>query len=84
MTKAGLAALAILAATHAQAAAVDIKGRWAVDLEPMVKQAKALKATEAEIAQMKRTFEGGLMVIDDKTIVLSVDGVPGKPVIHKY
>jgi len=82
--KAGLAAMAILCAAPSQGAPVDIKGRWAIYLAPMVKQGQAMKASEAQIAQMKRTFQGGVMVIDGKTMQLPIEGVAGKPLVYKY
>ena len=79
----GFAALAVLCA-QAHAAPVDIKGRWVIDLPPMIEQAKAMNGGDKEIEQLERTFKGGVMVIDAKTINLSLADVEGKPLSYPY
>ncbi|UOD33137.1 hypothetical protein INH39_16750 [Massilia violaceinigra] len=81
---AGAAAMAVLFCAHAHAAPVDIKGRWVVDLAPMLAQAKTMKQPEKWIASIKKTYTGGLMVIDANTMKMSITGMPGDPVPFKY
>lgn len=80
----GFAAIAGLCAAQAQAAPVDIKGRWVIDLPPMIAQAKAMKSGDKEIEQIKRTFTGGVMVVDAKAVNLSVADIEGKPLSFPY
>ncbi len=87
--RAGFAAIAVLCAAqvHAapsRAATVDIKGRWVIDLPPMLAQARAMQGGDKEIAQLERTFKGGVMVIDVTTVSLSLAGVDGKPLSYPY
>lgn len=80
---AAVAAIAVACAAQAQAASVDIKGNWVIELAPMVEQATSLKAKPEEIAQLERTFKDGVMVIDAKIIKLSLVGAD-KPIAYKY
>ncbi|NHZ87990.1 hypothetical protein F2P45_02930 [Massilia sp. CCM 8733] len=81
---AGFAALAVLCAAQSRAAPLDIEGRWVIDLPPMVAQAKAMKGGAKEIANLERTFKGGVMVIDAKTVSLSLAGGEGEPLSYPY
>ncbi|HEX8612950.1 MAG TPA: hypothetical protein VF800_16815 [Telluria sp.] len=80
----GIAAIAVLCAAQSQAAPVDIQGRWVIDLPPMIEQARAMKGGDKEIAQLERTFKDGVMVIDAKTVNLSLANVDGKPLSYPY
>lgn len=82
--RAAAAAMAVLFAAQAQAAPVDIKGRWKITLAPMVAQAKTMKVAPKAIGQMESLFKDGLMVIDDKKMALSIDGAGRPPVVYKY
>jgi hypothetical protein len=81
---AAIAAIAVACAIPSQAASVDIKGDWVIELAPMVAQASSMKATPEEIAQLERTFKDGLMVVDASIIKLSLPSSPGKPIAYKY
>lgn len=78
------AAIAVLCTAQSHAAPVDIKGRWVIDLPPMIEQARAMKGGDKEIAQLERTFKDGVMVIDAKTLKLSVSGIKGEPLSYPY
>lgn len=80
----GFAAIAALCAAQAQAAPVDIKGRWVIDLPPMIEQARAMNGGEKEIAQLESTFKDGVMVVDAKTVTLSLQGADAKPLSYPY
>ncbi|NHZ87989.1 hypothetical protein F2P45_02925 [Massilia sp. CCM 8733] len=82
--RAGVAAMAVLFCAHAHAAPVDIKGRWVVDTAPMLAQAKTMKQAEKWIASIKKTYTGGLMVIDANTMKMSIIGLSGDPVLYQY
>lgn len=82
--RAGFTAIAVLCAAQAQAVPLDIKGRWVIDLPPMVAQARAMKGGDKEIAQLERTFKGGVMVIDATTVKLSLAGGEGEPLSYPY
>ncbi|MDQ1813746.1 hypothetical protein RBA41_10565 [Massilia sp. CCM 9210] len=80
-----VAAAAVLCAAPSRAAPVDIKGRWIIDLAPMVAEMKAKKAPAKAIASMEETFRGGIMTIDAKAVKLTVAGYDDRhPMILKY
>ncbi|NHZ82977.1 hypothetical protein F2P44_27415 [Massilia sp. CCM 8695] len=80
-----LAAAAVLCAAPSRAAPVDIKGRWMIDLAPMVVEMKARKAPAKAIASMEQTFRGGIMTIDANTLKLTIAGHEDRqPVTLKY
>lgn len=82
--RAACAAAAMLCTAQSHAAAVDIKGRWVIDLPPMIEQARAMKGGDREIAQLERTFKDGVMAIDATTLKLSVGGIEGEPLSYPY
>lgn len=82
--RAACAAMAVLCSAQAHAAPVDIKGRWVIDLPPMIEQARAMKGGDKEIAQLERTFKDGVMAIDARTLKLSVAGIKGEPLSYPY
>jgi hypothetical protein len=79
-----VAAMAALFTVQAQAAPVDVKGRWKITLAPMVAQAKTMKIAPKAIEQMENLFRDGLMVLDEKKMALSIDGAGRPPVVYKY
>jgi hypothetical protein len=53
----------------------DIEGKWTLDLEATVAQARSIGATDRDIQGVRQTFEGGLMEIDASKITLSIVGM---------
>ncbi|CUI07434.1 hypothetical protein LXA47_08810 [Massilia sp. P8910] len=80
----GFAAIAVLGAAQSHAASVDIKGSWEIDMAPMLEQAKKNNAPAEQVAQLERRFQGSQMVIDAKTITLSLADSAAKPMTYQY
>ncbi|ATQ74364.1 hypothetical protein CR152_07465 [Massilia violaceinigra] len=80
----GFAAIAVLCAAQSHAAPVDIKGSWEIDLAPMLEQAKKNNAPAEQLAQLERRFQGSQMVIDAKTIKLSLADSVAQPMTYEY
>jgi len=60
--------------------ATSIEGKWAVELEPMVRQAQSLNASNRDIEAVKETFSGGRLEIDGKRIAMTIEGINDREV----
>ena len=54
-----------------------IEGSWEIELEPMIRQAKAIGASGRDIAAVRDNFADGRMTIDASQIILSIAGIKG-------
>jgi len=71
-----------IATSGCNAEKTGIEGDWAIDLPPMLDQARSLGASDRDVQQVKDAFSGGRMTIDHNRITLTLDGVPGKQVLQ--
>lgn len=53
----------------------SIEGKWAIDLEPMIQQARDLNASSRDIEAIKENFRNGRLEIDTKRITVTIEGI---------
>lgn len=47
-------------------------GNWTIDLEPMLAEARSLKATPKELDAIRATYDGGQLAVTNEEMVLSM------------
>jgi hypothetical protein len=57
-----------------------IEGAWAIDMEPMLRQARSLGASNREVENVRETFCDGKLTVDGSRITLTIAGIQGSEV----
>lgn len=73
-------AFTVLAIVGCKKETSEIEGFWAIDLEPMLRQARSLGASNRELEKIRETFSDGKLTIDSSRITLTITGVQGREV----
>lgn len=74
--------IAILTITGCKKEPSNIEGAWAVDLEPITRQARSLGASNREIEHIRNTFRDGELTIDSSRITLTIAGIQDSEVFE--
>jgi len=72
-----LLALAVAATSGCGKKGPNLEGKWTIDLEPMLKQAKDAGLSSQEISKIKETYTGNRLTVGADRLFVSVDGKPG-------
>lgn len=68
-------AFVVLAISGCKKEPTKIEGSWSIDLEPMVRQARSLGASNREVENIRETFTDGKLKIDSSRITLTITGI---------
>lgn len=53
----------------------DIQGKWALDLDQTVERARSMGASNRDVDELRKTYEGSRMHVKGNELVLSVVGI---------
>jgi hypothetical protein len=62
----------------------DIEGKWALDLDKTVERARSMGASNRDVDELRKTYEGARMHVKGNELVLSVDGFKGDGIVAPY
>lgn len=73
-----VAILAAITTASCKTDANSIVGNWAVNLDATISQAKSIGASEADIQDVKNTYQDGKIRIKDSEIEVFITGIGGE------